>query len=177
MQVHLTKGYLKNHSKLEAFLETGTFKGDCVQVALDAGFSKVLSCELNEELYLAAVERFKDEPRVKIYHGDSADCLAQMIQDSEGMHCTFWLDAHASGPLKGGKSGGTPVLDELKTIQNTGVQTHTIFVDDTRLFGSSEWSYVQKDDALDLIYKINPKYEVKFLDGHVKNDVLCAYVK
>jgi hypothetical protein len=90
------------------------------------------------------------------------------------------LDAHASGPLAGGKSGGSPVIDELKIIKSchrfVGCKD-TIFIDDRRLFGSAEWSYVKEEDAIALLIEINPNYNIYYLDGHTKEDVICATLK
>lgn len=174
---HLTKEYLEKFSVGKVFVETGTYLGDTVRLALDFGFEKVHSVELNKELYDNAVEMFKDDDRVKIWHGDSADVLLSIVKEIGNEPATFWLDAHASGPLTGGKSGGTPVVDELKSIGESSYKEHTIFVDDTRLFGSSEWSFVKLESAIEEITKINPAYKIYQLDGHAPKDVLCVTMK
>lgn len=174
---HLTREYLDEFSNGKIFVETGTYMGDTVKLALEAGFNMIHSIELNKPLYDRAVEMFKDEPRVKIWLGDSVDILPQIIKEIGNEPATFWLDAHASGPLKGGKSGGGPVVDELKMVAESPCKEHTIFIDDKRLFGSAEWSYVKFEDAMDELQKINIEYDVVFLDGHVPNDVICATVK
>jgi hypothetical protein len=173
---HLTPEYLKNYGAGKVFVETGTFRGDTVQLALDNGYSFVHSIELNKGLYDAAVERFKDDSRVKIWLGDSVDQL-QIIVEQLTEPATFWLDAHASGPLAGGKTGGSPVIDELNIIDSSDIKSHTIFIDDRRLFGSAEWSYAAEDKAMALIQRINPEYKVLYLDGHIPADVICATVR
>lgn len=172
---HLTKEYLASYSKDQVLVETGTHWGDTVQLALEAEFSKIHSIEINKELYDGAVERFKGDERVKLWLGDSIDCLEEIVAGLTEP-ATFWLDAHASGPLAGGRSGGSPVLDELRIIQKSPIKTHTIFIDDRRLFGSAEWSFVKEIDALNLIRQINPDYKILFLNGHINEDVICATV-
>jgi hypothetical protein len=173
---HLTLDYLKSYAVGEVFVETGTYLGDTVKLALVHGFKKIHSIELNKKLYDDAVEMFKDNPAVKIWHGDSIEILPLIIDEIGNNEATFWLDAHASGPLVGGKSGGSPVVDELNIINESECKNHTIFVDDKRLFGSAEWSYVKLSDAVETITKINPDYKIEYLDGHIPNDVLCARI-
>jgi hypothetical protein len=173
---HLTPEYLFKYSNGKVFVETGTYKGDTVKLALNAGFEFIHSIELDPELYDKAFEMFKDEDRVKIWFGDSIDCLKEILRRIDEP-ATFWLDAHASGKLVGGKSGGSPVVDELNIIKDHGRNDHTIFIDDKRLFGSAEWTYVKEEDAMDLIKQINPDYNIHFLEGHIPGDVICATVK
>lgn len=173
---HLTLDYLKTYASGDIFVETGTYLGDTVKLALEYGFKKIHSIELNKKLYDDAVEMFKDEPAVKIWLGDSVEILPLIIEEIGNNRATFWLDAHASGPLVGGKSGGSPVVDELNIIDKSVCKEHTIFVDDKRLFGSAEWSYVSLSSAMEHLTKINPNYKIDFLDGHIPNDVVCARV-
>lgn len=173
---HLTEEYLHKYGNGDIFVETGTYMGDTVKLALGAGFNRIYSCELNEGLYKNCVDLFKDNTNVTILLGDSIDCLKDILTRIEGP-ATFWLDAHASGELIGGKSGGSPVLDELELIAEHSCKEHTIFIDDRRLFGSAEWSFVQEKDCIDTIMQINPKYYIHYLDGHQPGDVICASVK
>jgi hypothetical protein len=189
---HLNLDYLQKYGNGDTFIETGTFLGDTVRLAIEAGYKHVHSIELNDDLYSAAVKDFRGNDRVKIWHGDSADCLWDIMQQRTDSDATFWLDAHASGHLAGGKSGGSPIVDELKIIK--GFAEHherletklgktwngwqdTIFIDDRRLFGSAEWSGVKEEDAIALLKEINPNYKILYLDGHVPGDVICATVK
>ena len=173
---HLNLDYLSKYGNGKIFIETGTYMGDTVKLALNAGFEFIHSIELDPELYDRAFEMFKDEDRVKIWYGDSIDCLKEILNKIDEP-ATFWLDAHASGDLKGGRSGGSPVVDELNIIKTHNHKNHTIFIDDRRLFGSAEWSNVSEEDAMKIIKEINPDYNINFLDGHVPGDVVCATVK
>lgn len=173
---HLIEDYLTQYGNGDIFVETGTYKGETVKLALNFGYNKVYSCELNEGLYQDCVKMFKDNPNVNILLGDSIDCLKDILSRINGP-ATFWLDAHASGPLVGGRSGGSPVVDELRLIAEHECKEHTIFIDDRRLFGSAEWSYVTEQQALDVLKQINPNYNIHFLDGHAPQDVVCASVK
>jgi hypothetical protein len=171
--------YLKKYGNGNIFIETGTYLGDTVRLAIEAGYKRIHSIELNNELYENAKKMFEKNWDVVLWHGDSADWLETILIDSRSPEnpATFWLDAHASGPLAGGKSGGSPVLDELRIIKEYGNKNSTIFIDDRRLFGSAEWSGVKEEDAIALLNEINPDYNILFLDGHVPGDVICATVK
>lgn len=172
---HLKPEYLKQYGIGDTFIETGTYHGDTVWIALDAGYKHIHTIELNEHFYENAAKTFNQKSEVKLWHGDSIDCLRDILKTVQGP-ATFWLDAHASGPVSGGKSGGSPVLDELNIIKEFGIQSHTIFIDDRRLFGSAEWSGVKEEDAMKLIKEINPEYNIHLLDGHIEKDVICATV-
>lgn len=177
IESHLSLDYLNKYANGDTFIETGTYRGDTIWLALEyAKFNSIYSIELNRDLYEAADKLFSHKPWVKVFHGDSIDCLEEILFDIVPGTCTFWLDAHASGPLVGGKSGGTPLIDELELIRATGITDHTIFIDDRRLFGSAEWSGVTEDQALKVIQKINPDYRILHLDGFVEKDILCATI-
>ena len=173
---HLSLDYLSKYSNGDTFIETGTYLGDTVWLALEHGFQTIHSIELNDQLFLNAMKLFDHNKNIMIWNGDSIDCLEKIFKMVDGP-ATFWLDAHASGPLKGGKSGGSPVLDELRLIKNHSCKEHTIFIDDRRLFGSDEWSGVKEEDAISLLREINPAYKIHFLDGHIEKDVVCASIK
>lgn len=176
IQSHLSSDYLKMYSNGKTFIETGTYLGDTIWLALDAGFETIHSVELDDRLFINAKKLFDHKKQVMIWNGDSVDCLRQILGMVDGP-ATFWLDAHASGPLKGGRTGGSPVLDELKIIQEHPCKEHSIFIDDRRLFGSEEWSGVKEEDAIKILKEINPSYNILFLDGHIEKDVLCATIK
>ena len=172
--IHITKEDLIKYGAGDIFVETGTYIGETVDMILSFDkYKKIYTVELNQELYEKVVKKFADEKRVECLQGDSIDVLTSIVKKLK-KPATFWLDAHASGELVGGKSGGSPVLDELDIIASSSIKDHTIIIDDCRLFGSSEWSYVKKEDAVNRIMKINPDYKIHYLDGHAPKDVLWA---
>jgi hypothetical protein len=59
----MTVDILKNYPN-EVFVETGTYKGDGIQMALDCGFKAIYSFEGSEELALIAGKRFINDKRV-----------------------------------------------------------------------------------------------------------------
>ena len=188
---HITLEYLQRFVKDKSvFIETGTHLGNAVETARQFGFETIHSIEIDPEYHAKAVERFKDYPHIHIHLGDSATILGQLIDNSPaGMPITFWLDAHASGPLLGNPNHPCPLLLELdamrekrfvfdgeKATSKIVPQKHTIFIDDRRLLGSAEWGFVRWPQIVDALKLINPEYSVTFLDGHVENDVVCCFL-
>jgi hypothetical protein len=192
---HLSIDYLKKYAIGDVFIETGTYRGDTVQLALEYGFKKIHSIEINKELYLKNVERFKNNPEVQLYLGDSVDIIPQIVSNLKEQ-ATFWLDAHASGPLAGGRFGPCPLVLELRSIYGSEIvnfglngtqmsstfkpreiNNHTIFVDDRRLLGTAEWGYVTEESVRNMIMQINSDYKIELLDGHIENDVIVASVR
>jgi len=162
---------LREHRRGEVFVETGTYHGDGIRAALDAGFQTVYSIELNEELYKRAVEEFRDDPRVHLVHGDSALELGSIVATLEGAEATLWLDAHASGPLR--YDGGTPIVHEIRAIAKSGCKA-TILIDDCRLMGSAEWGYVTKNEILRALDDLPYAFEVSYTDGYQKDDIMVV---
>ena len=168
----LNHEYLKDFSKGDTFIETGTYLGDTVELADLFGFKYIHSIEIDKSLYELCADRFKDKEHIKIWHGDSIDVLQNIMNEVKGQ-ATFWLDAHASGPLLGGKVS-CPLVQEINIIGKHR-DDHIIFIDDCRLFGSEEWGHLRKEDVVDTIFNINPRYRFRYVDGFLSNDIMIAY--
>lgn len=180
---HLKEDYLRRYANGTRFVETGTYLGQTVELARRATidgeteiFSKIDSVELDKKLFSNASEYFSFDQRVVIRLGDSVDLMREICKELKEEPATFWLDAHASGPLPGGKTGPCPLIEELNAIKETGRKDHTIFIDDRRLFGSAEWGGVKESDVMALVREINPDYNIVYLNGEIENDVICATV-
>jgi hypothetical protein len=172
-------------SKL-SFIETGTYRGDTFVRMMKHGFVFGRSVELNDDIIsednLKALRDLGLDAGV--FRGDSPDMipvflaeLKKKFPDPSAQEAVFWLDAHASGELVGGRSGGCPLIDELEAIAKDDIKTHTIFINDRRLFGSAEWSFVTEEQVMVALKKINPNYRILYLDGQIlPNDIICATV-
>ena len=154
------------------FVETGTCLGDGVYQAIDAGFQIIISIELSEELYNICVKKFRRYPNVILYNGDSTEVLWGIIKDITDP-ITFWLDAHYSGGASGNKiitahnnKIETPVLEELEIIAKHPIKTHTILIDDARSF--------MHLPIIRHLYDINKHYNISFIDGAYKKDIIVA---
>lgn len=174
---HMKEEYIQRYANGDVFVETGTYLGQTVELVRRSSMNwqKIFSIELNDRLFKNAKGYFSEDARINILHGDSVDRMQDICKELNGA-ATFWLDAHASGPLKGGKTGPNPLVEELKAIKETGRTDHTIFIDDRRLFGSLEWGGLKEEQVMELLRDINPDYKIIYLDGETKEDIICATV-
>ena len=161
------------------FVETGTSLGDSVQVALDCGFEKIITMEINPEKVKNAKKRFSDqikEGRVTILEGDTIKTFPEALKLLDGP-ATFWLDAHWDEGPRGEYLCPLPI--ELEEIQKTSVKNHILLIDDRRLFGldNTTWGYtIDEDGIMESISDINPDYKISYEDGCVPNDIIVAVV-
>lgn len=149
------------------FIETGCGIGDGIQAALDAGFEQVISIELHDDPYNICYNRFVDNERVRLIKGDSSYILWTLLPEIN-RRITFWLDGHDEDSY--------PVLEELEAIRDHRIKTHTILIDDLRMFDINK-HHLSIDIIKNSILNINPLYEFALEDGHVPNDILTAIIK
>lgn len=165
-----------NKYKNSYFCETGTANGDCVNLALNMGFDKVYSIELDEELQKQNKKKYNTfilENRLELITGDSLTELKNIIP-SLNKNTTFWLDAHVDfGPCGIKKC---PLYEELYAIGTSDIKSHTILIDDMRILGSHWGENIYLDELKKLILNINSNYKISFEDGWEKNDILVAKI-
>jgi hypothetical protein len=182
MSLSLTPAILKPYAYNRVFLETGTFTGGGVAVALECGFEKVISIEIEPKYFTAVRDRYALDSRVELYLGDSLGLLESIINGIDE-RITFFLDSH----LAAGNKIGTvevPLLRELEIIGNHPIKNHTIMIDDLRGFGydrnidpnlSEEWKNITKEDAINAVYSINPNYRISYVNTtNGADDLLVA---
>ena len=95
------------------FFETGTWKGDAVEYALQFPFKKIISAEIIPVIAAEAKTRFETETRVVIIEASSAATLSAELPSLPG-NCLFWLDAHFPGADAG--------LEEYDAILNEDIR-------------------------------------------------------
>jgi len=123
---------------LRILIETGTYFGEMVD-AVRNEFDCIASIELDDVLYERAAGRFAKWGHIRIYHGDSASVLPEILK-SVSQPCLFWLDSHYCGGVTAKGSKVTPVVEELGTILAHPIEAHVILVDDARCFrGVGDW--------------------------------------
>jgi hypothetical protein len=125
-----TVEFFKNYPN-QVFVETGSHIGEGIVKALDAGFPAVRSIDAGDKQYQHCLNRFKNEPRVKLWKGDSAYVLKDMIADLT-FPVTFWLDGHYSAGDTCKCEHEHPLLFELKQISEHPVKNHILLIDDWR---------------------------------------------
>lgn len=170
------------------FVETGTYIGDSVQYAIEAGFSRIISIELSEKYYQLSKERFKNNDNVTIIHGDSGSCLWDAIKDIDEP-ITFWLDGHFS---KGDTAIGdfcSPIMLELSHIAAHPIRTHTILIDDMKswenkgefvcncpLYPCHKIYGFYADDIISAVSEIN-SYDFSYEFHAKENNILVCTIK
>lgn len=104
---------------LEAFVETGTFRGDSLRWVAEA-FPNLpcFSCESSKIFYAWARSRVKRK-NAHVSFGESRKFLAGRLGSFRS--CLFWLDAHWGE--------NWPILDELQIILKSGING-VVLIDD-----------------------------------------------
>jgi len=128
----IISSYLRKYNLLD-FIETGTFRGDTLSWVANDPKIACQSIEVNDELYQSAVKRFRNEPNISLFKGDSGVLLPKLIQKLE-RPALFWLDGHYSGTGTGRSEIDTPISSELKSIFNHPIRSHVILIDDAHDF-------------------------------------------
>lgn len=124
-------GHLKLFSEVrkdrKLFFETGTYLGQGVAAALEAGYSRIISFEIEKSKAMEAATYFIEDDRVEIKHASS--CSMQFVEAVKSIKepSVFWLDAHPDGV------GPNPLITELLFI-GASPYAHGILIDDRRLF-------------------------------------------
>jgi hypothetical protein len=173
-EANFFKKWTKNYNY---FVETGSYIGDGIQFALDAGYKNILSIEVVEEYYQKCVKRFGSCPNVRLFLGNSTDLLNEMVCHIND-EITFWLDGHYFGTETNLPAGTklSPIEIEIDMISKHPVKTHNILIDDVRLW-ETEYK-INKQNVIDKIKTINSNYIITFETGHwsLPNDILVARV-
>ena len=172
---------LLNHFKRfnnDVFIESGTFIGNGLNCALDAGFNKCYSVEIHEHLYKKNLNRFDSEIKkgsVTLFHGDSGTILKSVIAGLD-RPATFWLDAHISSQYGKKLAKNCPIIEELETIKSHFIKTHTLLIDDLNCFGRPAHDRITLDQVKNKILEINSNYKFELLDAARPQNILAAYV-
>ena len=150
--------------KRKIFVETGTRFGYGVQTALDVGFEKIYSIEINEELFQKSWERFRNNEKVILIKGDSKNEFIRILKQIQEP-ATIWLDAHTAII--------TPLMNELGALLQHPIKNHTLLIDDVRDLKNV---YKMKiDDVVKKLKEINPNYHISFIDNtRYPNNILVA---
>jgi hypothetical protein len=166
----------------DIWVETGTYFGDGIAQALDAGFERIISIELSKSFYEDAVKRFLNNKNVQIINARAHDVLFDVLNDLPNEKIVFWLDAHYSMCGTAGEDDPNPILKELDAIKrwkkSTNSQTPTILIDDMRTFTYDNCGFSEKE-ILAALSEIDVNYQFRKEDGmneNFLNDVLVASV-
>ncbi len=138
---------------VRVLMETGTYKGAMVTACRNR-FEKIISIELDLELYEKAKALFASDPHISICHGDSSEALPELLA-AINSPCLFWLDGHYSGgPTARGRLS-TPIMEELKCIFSHNVKGHIVLIDDARCFTGAD-DYPTLDELESFVMQQRP---------------------
>ena len=165
----------------KCYIETGSFHGDGIQDAIDAGFETIISIEITPKYYEECKYRFKDNDNVTIILGDSVEKLAEILK-TLNHSCTIMLDAHWMWELSDHNGKIVPLLEEFEVIkEHAKTYNDTIMIDDMRCWTKEDFWYVDhqltNEILIEKVKEINENYIISFADGNVENDVLVAHIE
>jgi hypothetical protein len=155
--------------------------------ALNCNFNKVFCIEIFEKWVNFGKEIFKDEiekGRYNLYLDDSSQMNKYLLNDEFKEKTMFFLDAHVDNSSITNYKYKCPLIDEITAISELDRKDNVILVDDLRIIKSAfPWgetkfgniNFLQK--IQEMILDINKDYKFTLLDGHVTDDVLCAYIE
>ena len=180
---------LRKTHNCTVYLETGLYDPNVdisCKKALQCTFNKIYSIEIRNDWVELGNIVFRNEietGRLTIINGDSSDLANYIRSDVFNQKTLFFLDAHVDNVNIHKYKNKCPVFDELKAISELSRKDHVICIDDVRIlktnypWGENTYGDIRfLDTIISEIKKINPRYEITYLDGHVKDDVLIAYV-
>jgi len=144
IKVRVIKSYMKNRA-MDRFIETGTYLGDTLSRIAKSGI-RCASIELSQELYEAAVDRFRRYNNVRLVQGDSGQKLPELLAEID-KPTLFWLDGHYSSGITARGRTQTPISAELQAILGHPIKQHIVLIDDARCFNGTN-DYPHLDDLL-----------------------------
>jgi hypothetical protein len=157
------------------YIETGAYEGYSIQLAIDSGFTKIISIELSTYYADICRERFTNNKEVEIVVGDSFFELEKILQKHPTDNFTYWLDGHYSGVVHSGYGVKEyPIMEELETILKRDVKEEVIYVDDMRLLENYS-ADINSNKIIETILKYKPNAILDYEgDSLYEKDVLIV---
>jgi len=167
--------FKKYKSESNTFIETGCHKGIGLTSAINAGYTKLYSCDIfgdRVDYCSNLISEMVDNDKivkpecVEIYKCSSVQFLTKLLPKID-TDATFWLDAHDEG-------GGIPLNEELDLIKTLFKnKTSTIIMDDIPTFLRASEIALVKNKLKD----INPDYKFEFISTATPDHVMIASTK
>lgn len=125
----------------------------------------VLSIELGENLYNEACKRFKNCPKVRLFHGESGDIIGDVISCANG-RILFWLDGRYLTNESSLEIDHLSLIREVTCIEKSHTIDSIMMIDDATTFQNSaqyrHYRFPQLQEVLDKITDINAEYRSYF---------------
>lgn len=174
MSLPPNRSLLKEYKNGRVFVETGSYIGDAIQQAIEAGYEKIISIDIDQKNIDFCKRRFDPLGVIQLICGDSAECLWDAIKDIDEP-ITFWLDSHwqlFEDEPKG--DNPFPLLKELQQIARHPIKTHTILIDDILILTHPDVNNVTRKNIEAAIRIINPKYKISYVANPVVTNLLIT---
>lgn len=165
----------------EYYVETGIYRGDSIQWALEAGcFKNIIGLEISYEMLWFCKNRFdlyfNPKGNLKLYECDSANELGLNIGHiAKTKPITFFLDAHWQ-MFEGIDRGRNPfpLLKELQQLAEKREGNDTIIIDDFLYLTHPDVTGWNRKKIFEAIYKINPNYTIRLISNPIVENLLIA---
>ena len=162
------------YAGIDIFIETGTNYGNTI-LGMYQYFRELHTIEIKEDIYNNVVNRTRGYgiQNIQFYLGDSAIVLSEILKKISGP-AVFFLDGHYSHGDTGRGTSDTPLLDELKNINESHNKNSIIIIDDYNMFGThrnEDWTDITETNIL------NCFSEEKIAGHYINNDHLIILLK
>lgn len=163
---------LKEKYNSTVFIETGCFRGNSLEYALNIDYQKYFSCDIDQEMVNYCNAIFNNES-LRIDLNNSVNFLKNILPELDSHNSImFYLDAHlpehdkSSGKILTDNVLNFPLEEELTIINNLrSNKKDVIIIDDLRIyedgpFTGGNWSERHRFNLnLDFLNKYNYKIE------------------
>lgn len=145
------------YENIGTFIETGTHFGQTV-FSMYPYFKKIHTIEIKKEIYESVLRTAYSQgfQNINFYLGDSAYILPEILKKIDEP-CIFFLDGHYSHGITGRGEKDTPLLEEIKAIEDFHNQNSIIIIDDCGMFGKfdseDDWSQITEKNILNTFSK------------------------
>ena len=154
------------------FIETGSFNGDGIQIAIDCGFTNITSIEITDKYCDVCRERFKNNKGVTIVKGDSITELRTVLDKNKDLNYTYWLDGHWSCEDTGFGQKEFPIMEELEAILCRPVVNEIIYIDDMRILRAFD-KEINTDKIVEMVGRYRCNAKISFLSTrHDEQDIM-----
>ena len=184
--MHNLRNYFKEYKgDHRIFIETGSFHGDGIELAMQAGYDRIFSMDIDGADIAYCQERFELIPddkkpaingHISVICGDSATGLLKMMK-YVNEPAMIWLDAHSQlFDDEPPSENPFPLLKELQQLSKHPIRTHTILIDDILMLTHPDVTGWNKETIENALLMINSAYKLTYLSNPIVNNILLAHV-
>ncbi len=168
--MHPDRNYFQIYKdNCDCFIETGTYKGDGITLAVLAGFTEIHSIDIEDQLPLNYQHGLKDIHR---YIGDSPKVLDELLPRLKDKKIMFWLDAHSQ--MFEGEEENYPLLRELQVIRKHREDKRDVILIDDFIYMSHPNITGLDRDEIEAEIRATSMYHIEYLSNPIINNILLA---